>query len=145
MNVRSILERKGADIATIRGDASLADAAAMLRDRNVGALVVSSDGATIAGLVSERDVVRAAASHGASALGRPVSSVMSVKVTTCRPNDAMPRLMELMTEHRIRHLPVVDDAGRLCGIVSIGDVVKARLAELEGDNQALADYLHQGQ
>lgn len=145
MNVRFILERKGADIATIHGDASLADAAALLRDRNVGALVVSPDGATIAGLVSERDVVRAAAAHGASALGRAVSSVMSAKVTTCRPTDSVPRLMELMTEHRIRHLPVVDDSGLLCGIVSIGDVVKARLAELEGDNQALADYLHQGQ
>ncbi|MDP2028210.1 MAG: CBS domain-containing protein [Thiobacillus sp.] len=144
MNVRSILERKGADIATTRGDASLADAAALLRDRNVGALVVSSDGATIAGLVSERDVVRAVAAHGASALGRPVSSVMSVTVTTCHPSDSVPRLMELMTEHRIRHLPVVDEAGQLCGIVSIGDVVKARLAELEGDNQALADYLYQG-
>jgi CBS domain-containing protein len=145
MNVQTIVERKGAEVATIHGEASLADAAALLRDRNVGALVVSPDGATIVGLVSERDVVRAAAAHGASALGRAVSSVMTVKVMTCRPTDSVPRLMELMTEHRIRHLPVVDDADRLCGIVSIGDVVKARLAELEGDNQALADYLHQGQ
>lgn len=145
MNVQSIVEGKGADVATIHGDASLADAAALLRDRNVGALVVSADGVTIAGLVSERDVVRAAAAHGASALGRSVSSVMSAKVRTCRPADSVQRLMESMTEHRIRHLPVVDDAGRLCGIVSIGDVVKARLGELEGDNQALAEYLHQGQ
>lgn len=145
MNVQSIVDRKGADVATIHGDASLADAAALLRDRNVGALVVSADGVTIVGLVSERDVVRAAAAHGASALGRPVTSVMSAKVRTCRSTDSVQRLMEEMTEHRIRHLPVVDDAGRLCGIVSIGDVVKARLGELEGDNQALADYLHQGQ
>ena len=145
MNVRSILERKGADVATISGDASLADAAAHLRDLGVGALVVSPDGATIAGIVSERDVVRAAASHGASALGRPVHSVMSIGVTVCRPEDSVPRLMELMTEHRIRHLPVVGDDGRLCGIVSIGDVVKARLGELELENRALADYLHQGQ
>jgi len=70
---------------------------------------------------------------------------MSTEVTTCLPTDSVPRLMELMTEHRIRHLPVVGDDGRLCGIVSIGDVVKARLGELEGDNRALADYLHQGQ
>ncbi|HAP78527.1 MAG TPA: histidine kinase [Acidimicrobiaceae bacterium] len=145
MNVRAILERKGTDVATITGDASLADATARLRDNGVGALVVSPDGATIAGIVSERDVVRAAAAHGASALGRPVESVMSTEVTVCRPADSVPRLMELMTEHRIRHLPVVDDDGRLCGIVSIGDVVKARLGELEVENQALADYLHQGQ
>lgn len=145
MNVRSILERKGADVATIDGSASLADAAARLRDLGVGALVVSPDGATIVGIVSERDVVRAAAAHGASALGRAVESVMSASVTTCRPTDAVPRLMELMTEHRIRHLPVVDDGGNLCGIVSIGDVVKARLGELEDENRVLADYLHQGQ
>lgn len=145
MNVRSILERKGADVATIAGSASLADAAARLRDLGVGALVVSPDGATIVGIVSERDVVRAAATHGASSLGRTVESVMSADVTTCRPTDVVPRLMELMTEHRIRHLPVVDDAGSLCGIISIGDVVKTRLSELEDENRALADYLHQGQ
>jgi len=145
MHVRSILESKGADVATITGEASLGDAAAQLRDLAVGALVVSPDGATIAGILSERDVVRAVAAHGASALGRPVQSVMSTEVTTCLPTDSVPRLMELMTEHRIRHLPVVGDDGRLCGIVSIGDVVKARLGELEGDNRALADYLHQGQ
>ena len=145
MNVRSILERKGADVATIAGDASLADAAARLRDLGVGALVVSPDGATIVGIVSERDVVRAAAAHGASALGRTVESVMSAHVTTCQPTDQVPRLMELMTQHRIRHLPVVDDDGSLCGIVSIGDVVKARLGEVQDENQALANYLHQGQ
>ena len=145
MNVRSILERKGADVATIAGSASLADAAARLRDLGVGALVVSPDGVTIVGIVSERDVVRAAATHGASSLGRTVESVMSADVTTCRPTDVVPRLMELMTEHRIRHLPVVDDAGSLCGIISIGDVVKTRLSELEDENRALADYLHQGQ
>ena len=145
MNVRSILERKGADVATIAGSASLADAAARLRDLGVGALVVSPDGATIVGIVSERDVERAAATHGASSLGRTVESVMSADVTTCRPTDVVPRLMELMTEHRIRHLPVVDNAGSLCGIISIGDVVKTRLSELEDENRALADYLHQGQ
>lgn len=145
MHVRSILEHKGADVATISGEASLADAAAQLRDRSVGALVVSPDGGSIAGIVSERDVVRAVAAHGASALGRSVQSVMSTEVTTCSPTDSVPRLMELMTEHRIRHLPVLGADGRLCGIVSIGDVVKARVGELEGENRALAEYLHQGQ
>ena len=143
MNVRSILERKGADVATIAGSASLADAAARLRDLGVGALVVSPDGATIVGIVSERDVVRAAATHGASSLGRTVESVMSADVTTCRPTDVVPRLMELMTEHRIRHLPVVDDAGSLCGIISIGDVVKSHISQLRDERDHLVGYINQ--
>ena len=144
MNVRSILERKGADVATIGVDASLADAAALLRDRRIGALVVTPDRSTIAGIVSERDVVRAVASHGASALGREITSVMTSNVRTCNPGDSVERLMELMTEHRIRHLPVADDAGKLAGIISIGDVVKARVTQLHIENQALAEYIHQG-
>lgn len=145
MNVQSIIGRKGSDVATIRQDSSLADAAATLRDLGIGALVVSADGSTISGIISERDIVRALANHGASALGRTVSSAMSSDVTTCSAADALEQLMGQMTEHRIRHVPVVDDAGKLGGIISIGDVVKSRLAELQTENQALADYLYQGQ
>ena len=126
MNVQSILAGKGTDVATIRHGASLSDAAAVLRDRGVGALVVSDDGQQIDGIISERDVVRALAAHGASALGRTVASVMSTDVVTCRPADS------------------VDTQGRLSGIVSIGDVVKSRLGALENENQALVEYLHQG-
>ena len=108
-------------------DASLAHAAAELRDRGVGALVVSSDGRTLEGILSERDVVRALAAHGASALGRTVSSTMSANVVTCAAQDSVESLMAAMTERRIRHLPVVDADGALAGIVSIGDVVKLRL------------------
>jgi CBS domain-containing protein len=144
MNVQSILQVKGSDVATITKGASLADASAQLRDRGVGALVVSDDGRHIEGIVSERDVVRALAAHGAGALGRSVSSAMSIDVVTCRTGDSVEELMVSMTERRIRHLPVIDGDALLSGIVSIGDVVKARLAQLESENQALFDYITHG-
>jgi CBS domain-containing protein len=144
MNVQSILTAKGDQVATVMPDASLADAAAELRDRGVGALVVSSDGRTLKGILSERDVVRALAAHGASALGRTVASTMSTNVVTCAAEDSVESLMAAMTERRIRHLPVVDSDGALAGIVSIGDVVKLRLVQLESENQALHEYVHQG-
>ncbi|MFV0307377.1 MAG: CBS domain-containing protein [Desertimonas sp.] len=143
MNVQSILGNKGNAVATVRRQATLAEVAAQLRDLGVGALVVSDDGEHIAGIVSERDVVRALAAHGAGALGRDVASVMSAEVVTCGADDAVDTLMASMTERRIRHLPVVD-GDRLAGIISIGDVVKARLASLEGEREALVAYI-QGQ
>jgi CBS domain-containing protein len=144
VNVRSILGAKGSAVVTIGDAASLADAVMTLRDNHIGALVVSNDGQHIDGIVSERDVVRALANHGASALGRSVSSVMSTDVVTCRVDDAVESLMLSMTERRIRHLPVVDDDGVLGGVISIGDVVKARLGQLETENQQLYDYITQG-
>lgn len=144
MNVQSILGVKGSDVVTVRDDISLADAAMILRDRSVGALVVANDGQHIDGIISERDVVRALANHGASVLGRPVSSAMSTDVITCRAGDAVESLMVSMTDRRIRHLPVVDAAGVLGGVISIGDVVKARLGQLESENQQLYDYITQG-
>jgi CBS domain-containing protein len=144
MNVDTILTSKGSDVATIDQGASLADAVRQLRDQGIGALVVSADGAHIDGIVSERDVVRALADHGASALGRTVGSIMSRAVVTCRCADSVDELMASMTERRHRHLPVVDDAQVLLGIVSIGDVVKARLFDLQTENQALTEYIHQG-
>lgn len=144
MNVRSILEQKGSDVATVGVDDTVAQASALLRDRGVGALVVTPDGARIVGIVSERDIVRAVASHGASALGRSVGSVMTSEVVTCGTADTVEQLMTLMTERRIRHVPVADADGRLGGIVSIGDVVNARVRELHHENQALTEYIHQG-
>ncbi|MCB0998581.1 MAG: CBS domain-containing protein [Acidimicrobiales bacterium] len=144
MNVRSILEQKGSDVATVGVDDTVAQASAQLRDRGVGALVVTPDGARIVGIVSERDIVRAVASHGASALGRSVGSVMTSEVVTCGTADTVEHLMTLMTERRIRHVPVADADGRLGGIVSIGDVVNARVRELHLENQALTEYIHQG-
>lgn len=144
MNVQSILGVKGTHVITVRDDISLADAAMTLRDNGVGALIVSNDGQHIDGIISERDVVRALANHGASVLGRPVSSAMSADVVTCRVSDAVESLMVSMTERRIRHLPVVDDDAVLGGVISIGDVVKARLRQLETENQQLYDYITQG-
>ncbi len=142
MNVQSILSAKGTAVATVGPTGSLAEATSSLRDHGVGALVVSTDGTGIDGIVSERDIVRALAEHGDGALGRAVSSCMSGDVVTCRPNDTIDSLMALMTARRIRHVPVVDEGEHLAGIVSIGDVVKARLGELERENDQLHDYIH---
>lgn len=144
MNVQSILGTKGTEVVTINDQGSVAHAAQTLRDKGIGALIVSNDGQHIDGIVSERDIVRALANHGASALGRPVSSVMSTEVVTCRAGDSVESLMVSMTERRIRHLPVVDDDGVLGGVISIGDVVKARLRQLETENQQLYEYITQG-
>jgi CBS domain-containing protein len=141
MHVHHIVKVKGTAVATILPEASLADATASLRDHGVGALVVSSDARTIEGIVSERDVVRALAAHGGSTLGRSVASAMSTVVTTCHGADTVDQIMAMMTERRIRHLPVVDDDGKLAGIISIGDVVKARVGQLEIENNQLHDYI----
>jgi CBS domain-containing protein len=141
MNVQQLLDGKGTMVATIRADATLAEATASLRDHGVGALVVSADGRELAGILSERDVVRAMAAHGSSTLGRDVASAMSGNVVTCRPDDTCDDLMAMMTERRIRHLPVVDGDGSLAGIISIGDVVKARLGQLELENDQLHEYI----
>ena len=141
MNVQSIIGTKGSTVATIRQVATLDEAVKQLGEHGIGALVVSGDGRAIEGIVSERDIVRAASRVGAAALESTVGSVMSTNVITCSANDGVDRLMELMTERRIRHLPVVDAEGHLAGIVSIGDVVKARLAELEFENEALNQYI----
>jgi CBS domain-containing protein len=141
VNVQSIIGSKGSDVATIMQTASLSDVVTALGEHGVGALVVSGDGRAIEGIVSERDIVRAVSRSGAAALDTSVGSVMSTDVITCALSDGVDRLMGLMTERRIRHLPVVDDGGHLAGIISIGDVVKARLTELEQENQALSQYI----
>jgi CBS domain-containing protein len=141
MNVQSIIGSKGTTVETVAQTATLRDAVLLLGERRIGALVVSGDGRKIEGIISERDIVRAVAGSGASALDGSVGSVMSTDVVTCSAGDGVDRLMSLMTERRIRHLPVVDGQGHLSGIVSIGDVVKSRLAELEHENQALAEYI----
>ncbi|TDT15317.1 CBS domain protein [Ilumatobacter fluminis] len=141
MNVQSILGSKGNAVETIAQTATLFDAARQLGERKIGALVVSGDGRAIEGIVSERDIVRATSGGGAEALDNSVGSVMSTDVITCSCGDGVDQLMSLMTDRRIRHLPVVDDRGHLAGIISIGDVVKARLAELEHENEALTQYI----
>lgn len=140
MNVQTILSVKGTEVVTIAPSATLAAAIAVLRERGFGALIASLDGASLDGIVSERDIVRALADNGAGALDHHVSSVMSAEVFTCSPGDSIGDLMSLMTERRIRHLPVLD-GGALSGMVSIGDVVKFRLGELQRENEQLHDYI----
>jgi CBS domain-containing protein len=141
MLISNLLLDKGPSVATIRGSASVVDAIDRLARHGVGALVVSSDGEHIDGIVSERDIVRGLQSAGAELLAQPVTSIMSSLVHTCTPADDTDSLMGVMTERRIRHVPVVDE-GVLCGIVSIGDVVKSRIGELEKDRNELFDYIN---
>lgn len=130
MYVSTILETKGSDVHTVDPEATLADAAARMTEARIGALVVSDDGARLMGILSERDIVRAIAARGPEALGEPVASFMSRNVITCTPEDTLDMLRAIMTERRFRHLPVVED-GAMVGIISIGDVVKYRIEEIE--------------
>jgi CBS domain-containing protein len=143
MHIKSLLFTKGASVTTVEPDRSVADAARTLAVHRVGALVVSSDGDHIDGILSERDVTWAVGHRGPSALDMLVRELMTREVTTCSPDDTTDGLMQIMTERRIRHVPVVAD-GCLCGIVSIGDVVKHRLHELETEAGTLHEYLNSG-
>ena len=141
MQIGTILATKGSDVLVVTGAATVLEASRLLASGGVGALVVSSDGSSIDGIVSERDIARVVADRGADGLDATVEQVMTREVTTCSLDDTIDHLMAVMTERRIRHLPVVDGRGQLAGIVSIGDVVKARLSELEQENHALAEYI----
>jgi len=141
VQISQLLRHKGRDVATIDGAETVRTALAMLAEHGVGALVVSSDGRRVEGIVSERDVARGLHSRGAELLTDPVSSLMTAEVHTCPPGARVNDLAQTMTDHRVRHVPVVDDDGVLIGIVSIGDVVKARLDELEDERKHLQDYI----
>ncbi len=142
MRISDVLRNKGAAVATITPETSVAGLLTELSVRNIGAMVVvSPDG--LVGIVSERDVVRMLHEMGAELLTRPVSEIMTTLVATCSPDDSVDSLSVLMTKNRVRHVPVVID-GRLAGIVSIGDVVKTRMEELEREQQQLQAYITQG-
>jgi CBS domain-containing protein len=140
VHIRQLLRRKGADVTTVDPGVSVRDALALLAGRGIGALVVSTDGRAVEGIVSERDVARGLHERGAALLADPVSAVMTAEVRTCGLDASVHDLARLMTDHRVRHVPVVED-GALVGIVSIGDVVKARLDELEAERAQLVDYI----
>lgn len=142
MLVDQILDAKGRAVATVAPDATVADAVAALAEHNVGALVVSGDGSTVEGILSERDVVRGLA-DGPDVLQRRVRDLMATDVSTCHGRSNIEELMSTMTSGRFRHLPVVAD-GTLCGIISIGDVVKARIDELATEAQQLVGYIRDG-
>lgn len=140
MNVEAILRNKGDGVATVSPQASLAEAVAMLRREAIGALVVSRDGAKVEGILSERDIIHGLADHGTSLLGTSVEQLMTRRVHTCTPGDDVADLAAEMTRRRIRHIPVLRD-GALAGIVSIGDVVKARLDEMEYETSSLRSFI----
>lgn len=140
MTVRRILAAKGRDVVTITPVTTVAEAVRLLHERRLGALIIEEASGVVAGIVSERDIVRSLAVHGAAALELPVSRVMTREVVTTVESATIQSVMSEMTDGRFRHLPVVDH-GRLAGIVSIGDVVKHRLAEMEDEQQALREYI----
>ncbi len=140
MNVAHLLATKGRDVATINQERTVRDAVAMLKERGIGALVVVGGTGPLTGILSERDVVRAFVREGADALDLRVAALMSTSVTTCDESTSVNELMTTMTEKRIRHVPVVQ-GGLLVGIVSIGDVVKARVTELENEKRDLLEYV----
>ncbi len=143
MNVEIILKTKGTEVATTKPAATLADVAKELSSRKIGALVVSGDGKTVDGIVSERDIVRAIAEFGTEALAKPVSTAMTQDVFTCSLHDSVEELMSTMSQKRIRHLPVTEN-DTLCGMISIGDVVKYRLEEVEYEAEALRGFIAGG-
>jgi CBS domain-containing protein len=140
MNVHAILRNKGDAVVTIHPDATIDRAVSVLRRRGIGALVVSDDGENVVGILSERDIVDALARFGGDLLSVSVSEVMTSPVVTCEPGDSVAELMAEMTTRRIRHFPVLDD-GRLIGIVSIGDVVKSRLDEIEYEAHSMRSFI----
>ena len=141
MKINDVLHAKAShEVVTIRPDATVRELVSLLAEHNVGALVVSDDGERVSGIVSERDVVRRL-HQDAAVLDHQVSSIMTADVRTCAGDDGLTELMQTMTEHRIRHVPVVAD-GRLTGIISIGDVVKNRIGELEFERDQLDSYVH---
>ncbi len=140
MKVQAMLDAKGSEVATTRPDATIAAAIDILKREGIGALVVTDSGGGLAGIISERDIVRGLVDHGGDLLKMPVAELMTRSVKTCGPDHNINDVMAEMTRSRIRHLPVLAD-DRLCGIISIGDVVKNRLEELEAETSVLRDYI----
>jgi CBS domain-containing protein len=140
MTVSIILAGKGRDVVTVEPGASLAEAIRVLAGKRIGAALILGADRRIADIISERDIVRALAERGAAVLGEPVSQTMTRKVETCNENETVATIMERMTAGKFRHMPVVDQ-GRLVGVVSIGDIVKHRVHEMERESVAMRDYI----
>ncbi len=140
MNMAFILSVKGSDVVSTQPHRTLAEAAALLASRGIGAVIVSGGDGEILGILSERDIVRAIGRDGAAALGEPVSRHMTARVVTARPESTVEQVMDQMTALRFRHMPVIDN-GRLAGIVSIGDVVKWRVEDIETEHRAMREYI----
>ena len=140
MRISDVLRAKGTQVITVTPDTTVRRLLAVLAEHRIGAVVVSGDGRSVGGIASERDIVRALARRGAAVMSEPVTAIFTAEVRTVTPETPVEDVMRLMTELRVRHAPVVVD-GVLAGIVSIGDVVKNRIDELETERTALADYI----
>jgi CBS domain-containing protein len=140
MRINDVLRVKGAQVVTVTQDTTVRGLLAVLAEHRIGAVVVSHDGTSVDGIVSERDIVRALAQRGAAVLSEQVTAIYTANVHTVTPETALDEVARMMTERRIRHAPVTVD-GDLRGIVSIGDVVKTRIGELETEHAALTDYI----
>jgi CBS domain-containing protein len=140
MQVSVLLQSKGTEVVTVRPDATVAEVAIVLAEHRIGAVVVTADGRSIDGVLSERDIVRALARPDDQTLAATAHSLMTAEVVTCQPDTTLDELMATMTDRRIRHVPVIID-GQLSGLVSIGDVVKHHIATLEHESQAMHDYI----
>lgn len=140
MKVSAILAEKGHEVATAAPDATMMAIIESLSDKNIGAIVVTTPMGGVAGIISERDVVRALAQHGGSVFDQPVGDFMTTSVITCAEHERSHELMTKMSAGRFRHLPVVADT-KLVGIISIGDIVKARIAEVQKEAEALREYI----
>ena len=143
MLIGQILGAKGGKVTTIAPDATIAEVARLLKQHRIGAVVVTEADGQLCGIISERDLAKGLADHGARLLDLRVRQLMTAEVVTCAPGDSLEKLMQTMTERRFRHLPVVQD-GEMVGIISIGDVVKHRLLELEAETHLLHDYIAGG-
>ncbi len=141
MKVSDVLRSKGSEVITIKPDETISGLLALLAEHRIGAVVVSTDGSSVEGIVSERDIVRHLHSSGTSVLEAPVSQIMTSEVTTGSADDNIADLAGTMTEMRVRHVPIVDEEGKLTAIVSIGDIVKHRLSELQSERDQLRDYI----
>ena len=140
MRVQELLRHKGFQVITVRPGTTVNEALALLKDHNLGAVVVSVDGRQVNGILTEREIVRRLV-DGTEFLQGPASDIMTADVLTCQASDSVGSVMNTMTERRIRHLPVVDDHGRLAGIVSIGDVVKSHISQVEFERDMLEGYV----
>ena len=140
MNVKTILAAKGGDIVSIEPTADLSAAAKLLSAHRIGAVLIRGSDGHLAGILSERDIVRALSEHGVAALKLPVGQVMTREVATCGEDDSIANIMERMTQGKFRHMPVLTK-GKLAGLVSIGDVVKQRVEEIERESEAMRDYI----
>lgn len=142
MKVEDLLRAKGGEVVTMPREETIATAGMRMMEARIGAVVICDADHRPHGVLSERDIVHGLSKHGEAVLSMTIGSLMQPRVVTCTPQDSLLRVMALMTDRRVRHVPVVDDAGRLCGIVSVGDAVKGRMEEIETEAKALRDYIN---